>query len=210
MSPKKGSTIPKDEDHKVVTKEYMGSEADIILVSTDDIHFPVHSYYLKAASPFFRDMLSNPNLKESPIPMDAASGDLSLFLDYICNAPVDHVSNWPQFKKIIELCQKYSCDSMIDRFRIRARDAISAAPWEVFCIASFWKDVKLAQEAIRYFGSDFSTALIRPHLLPLAFAQSCDLGYLLGLFRAMIPPGGYYYTQHTPEWDAVAEKFAAA
>ncbi|WVQ62506.1 uncharacterized protein L199_000648 [Kwoniella botswanensis] len=46
---------------------YNNPSASITLVSSDEVYFRVDPYPLKTGSTVFRNMLSNPNLKPSPI-----------------------------------------------------------------------------------------------------------------------------------------------
>lgn len=143
-------------------------------------------------SSFFRDMLLDPKLKAEtegnrvpkPIPIDACARDVRLFLDYMHQVdPAPPAAEWDRLLSVIRLCELFGCSIIVERITIRLPEYASAAPWEIFCLASKLGMVNVARDAIKHFGNlDFSAL---PHNMPLAKAEKVCLPYLLGLFRAM-------------------------
>ncbi|WVQ62509.1 uncharacterized protein L199_000651 [Kwoniella botswanensis] len=155
--------------------------AEVTLVSTDQIHFKVHSYLLKTHSSVLRDMLIDPGLKPTAISLEVPSGDLKLFLDLMHQSEPDMSNNWPQCKRVIDLCLLYDCKIVLERLRFRLKPLAHQAPWEIFCMASQCEDVSLARKALKSMGNDEEHRTLVLTSLSLKDATRPSLPFLLGL-----------------------------
>ncbi|OCF36125.1 hypothetical protein I317_06889 [Kwoniella heveanensis CBS 569] len=187
---------------------------DIILVSTDDISFKIQSYILKCHSSVFRYMLSDASLalNPSPVPMDAHSSDLTLLLDLMREDNPDMTNDWQQCRRVLDLCYKYQCRIVVDRFRLRLKPLAAQAPWDMFCMASHCDDVSLAKKALKAMESDKVDRELSISRMPLQKARHATLPYLLGLFVSMDKVStsryddGYPPTGYIP-WRQVGQNF---
>ncbi|KAI9632494.1 uncharacterized protein MKK02DRAFT_30291 [Dioszegia hungarica] len=120
MPPKRKSgevdseTPRKEAKKRLVDEVYNDKEADVVLVSSDNVAFQVHSFYLKAASPVFRGMLqggageSAAEVVFTDEKLEKAS-TLGLLLDII-RKPFDGYDQLPydDVCDLIRLAEKYS------------------------------------------------------------------------------------------------------
>ncbi|WWD07392.1 hypothetical protein V865_005490 [Kwoniella europaea PYCC6329] len=111
---------------------------------------------MKTHSSVLRDMLCDPNLKPSTIPIDTKSSDLELFLDYMMKFPPPLVRYWSTAAQLFSLADRYGCPIVHDRLRFRLGDIAMQAPWEVFCFASHENDSDLARKALEKMGQDLT------------------------------------------------------
>ncbi|EIW67981.1 hypothetical protein TREMEDRAFT_63865 [Tremella mesenterica DSM 1558] len=170
------STVPK----------YSEKSADVELVTSDDAHFRVHSYMLKAHSTLFRDMLdlSTPLDPNEPISLEITQEDLTDFLDIM----YDHspsLTSWSKCQTLLSNLDKYGSDKLIERVLVRSTPMASKHPWEIFAFASRHDNVALAREALRHFGNVTSLTHMEIGGITRAMGEQVDPIYLLGLAQAM-------------------------
>ncbi|WVQ69532.1 uncharacterized protein L199_007752 [Kwoniella botswanensis] len=137
------------------SESYNDESANITLTSSDDVLFKVNSYEMKTHSSVLRDILSDPNLKSSTIPIDPDSSVLILFLDNMTKYPPPLVSSWKMAESLFSLADKYDCRIVHETLKFRLGHVTMIAPWEVFCFASHENDLDLARKALEKMGQDF-------------------------------------------------------
>ncbi|RXK41972.1 hypothetical protein M231_00693 [Tremella mesenterica] len=148
--------------------EYDDENADLILVSSDETRFKVHSYYLKAASVIFRNMLQNPDsmaqsgerpmihLTDSTI---ETANILRAALDVLYGKqfPDDHRKYHARLLKVIRFLQKYECEGSIDKIRLLLHRWITSpdtsAAWSAFIVSAALDDIVTCSRAIRRAGN---------------------------------------------------------
>ncbi|WWC59731.1 uncharacterized protein I303_102293 [Kwoniella dejecticola CBS 10117] len=173
-----------------IPEQYLSSNADLTLKSSDADEFKVCSYMLKAHSKVFRDMLSDSTLVSNghSIDIDATSPDLSMFLDYMHKSRVDPPADWAQAQAILQLCDKFECDIVSERVRRRLREGVRTSPWEAFALASQYDDVEIAQWALRALGNDHTRKDLTASNIGARDASMMTLLYLLGYLRLAYQP----------------------
>ncbi|KAJ9106426.1 hypothetical protein QFC21_001572 [Naganishia friedmannii] len=107
--------------------------ADVVLMSTDGIGFRIHDYYLKAASPVFRDMLSLPT-RVGPIQLPETSEAIRVVLDETTN--IITTGTRPSFHVMTEALQlakrldmKGPTVQIQERFRHYQNDVMRLFAW---------------------------------------------------------------------------------
>ncbi|RXK41970.1 hypothetical protein M231_00691 [Tremella mesenterica] len=139
------------------------ADADLTLVSSDDIHFKVHSYHLKSASAVFRAMLEmpDPNAERPNIHLTDREIENAEVLEGALN--ILYSKAWPidtgtyRFKliKINRFLLKYECEGAIDKVvsllhRWIAFGRVSA--WYAFLVSADLNDVVTCSRAMRRAG----------------------------------------------------------
>ncbi|WVR04846.1 hypothetical protein IAU60_001858 [Kwoniella sp. DSM 27419] len=89
-----------------ISKHYHDNDADVTLISQEEVHFKVHSYILRANSDVFCHMLGS-DLIPTPIDIDADQKDLTLLLDYMHKASVETKLWAERILRLLNLCEKY-------------------------------------------------------------------------------------------------------
>ncbi|OCF73504.1 hypothetical protein I204_05345 [Kwoniella mangroviensis CBS 8886] len=182
----------------VFARAYTDKDADINLISRDKVHFKVHFYLLKTHSSVFRDMLSETTFKLTPIPIDVHSSDLLLFLDFMHESDPEMSNNWPQCKRLTDLCLLYDCNV------------------EIFCMASQFDDVSLAKKALKSMKSDEEHRALTVETFPLKEACKPSLAHLLGLIVQLKQQQGtrQYSTYddyvYVANWEHIGKAFKPA
>ncbi|ORX34679.1 hypothetical protein BD324DRAFT_126844 [Kockovaella imperatae] len=216
-------------DQKTVHPEYNDSNADLSLVSNDNVVIHVHSFYLKAHSNTFRELLTDImivnadqlQMNRSPIPLDASSIAVQLFLDFMDLNKTRHIVDIDHIAQTLQLCQQFECSFLFNHILGYMADPAEAglwiAPWKVFCIAARFDHLGLAKAAIGQMDYEQgSPPQGRWDIegMTAAFAEDCNMRYLLGFLRvttAHCKPAqkakqsgkrSYDY-----DWDAAAKDF---
>ncbi|KAK1926178.1 hypothetical protein DB88DRAFT_153004 [Papiliotrema laurentii] len=164
------TTVYNPPPSQSLVPEYSNPTADVKLVSEDGKKFKVHSYYLKAHSSFFRDMLSSTQLgtlcedyldnhpsqvsRCSEIHLELSAPDLSVLLRLIIEGDQRHPVDIVQWGRLALFAHKFGCDPLYHRVIRDLNEKASANPWEVFCLASHLDEVKLAQRAVGVMHQD--------------------------------------------------------
>ncbi|WWC86650.1 uncharacterized protein L201_001527 [Kwoniella dendrophila CBS 6074] len=148
--------MSQEQDNSVKkASAYDSADADMTLVSSDGVEFKVHSYILKAHNSVFRDIIGDPNMNAAtPIPIDAKSSELELFLDYMVKYSPPLVETWTQAQQLFSLADKYGCEVVQDRLNYRLCHLVNQAPWTFFCFASEHKLLHLGRKALNCMGSN--------------------------------------------------------
>ncbi|WWC85784.1 uncharacterized protein L201_000650 [Kwoniella dendrophila CBS 6074] len=196
----------------VYCNDYRSDDADITLISSDEVYFKVHNYMLKAHSVVFRELLIDTQMIKTDIHMDEVkSQDLKRFLDLIYLETVSIPYNWIETKIIIDLSLKYECFLIEERIRTRLNLQIEQEPWEIFILSSYFNDLNLAKKSLLFFGRDPNKRWFSLSTLNLFDASQPKLNYLLGLLKTINdihqgqPPTPS--SNKIPDWKKVSEKF---
>ncbi|WVW81768.1 hypothetical protein I302_103764 [Kwoniella bestiolae CBS 10118] len=205
--------IPPAADRNAATQnlDYQAKDADITLISSDNLHFKVHGYMLKAHSAVLRDLLNDSQMMVSPIPIDVHSRDLKRFLDLMYLPDPLIPFSWIETKTLLETCDKYDCPLIHERIRTRLNPHPEQAPWETFCLASHFNDLELAKKSLVFMGRDSKRRWLGIRMISISDASQPQLPYLLGLLRTIDlvyrgqPPTPA--SREGPQWELVAERF---
>lgn len=141
--------------------EFDTPDADLILLSSDEVEFRVHRCILAAASPFFRDMftLPQPVIAESNIismvpivPVSEKGVNLDSLLRFIYPVPAPLIATLDELSAILGAAFKYDFPSVISTLRklLAAPQFLRSAPARVFAIASRYELEEEAQLASTY------------------------------------------------------------
>ncbi|WWC92330.1 uncharacterized protein L201_007284 [Kwoniella dendrophila CBS 6074] len=133
MPPKRTSTSINSNASKKIKREFIVNEtneqyqeddADVTIISSDQIRFKVHSYVLKAASVKFREMLTSEIINQELVlsdPLLERSSTLSWFLD-VCHSkelPAPKSNNkYIPYITLIQLATKYECKLVIQQISL--------------------------------------------------------------------------------------------
>ncbi|OCF59681.1 hypothetical protein L486_02353 [Kwoniella mangroviensis CBS 10435] len=205
--------IPAVANRKAFTinLDYQAKDAEIMLISSDNVQFKVHGYMLKAHSVVLRDLLDDPQMISSPIPIDVSSRDLKRFLDLMYVAKPIIPFSWVETKTLLDLCDKYDCHLIHERIRTRLNPHAEQAPWETFCLASHFNDLELAKRSLVFMGRDSKRRWFSIRMISINDATQPTLPYLMGLLRTVDmvyrgqPPSPA--SREGPQWELVASKF---
>ncbi|WVF69531.1 hypothetical protein IAT40_004309 [Kwoniella sp. CBS 6097] len=204
-----------EADKHETSTAYSTEEADVTLVSKEGVQFKVFSYYLKANSAIFRDMLTDGAFQDSNIPLDVVQTDLHYFLDLMHQAEPRSPHNWQQASSIVALCDKFDCPIVLERILHRLEGLAESQPWDIFCLASQYNQLPLAKVAIRSMWRDKVYATAEVDTIPIKYAAQVALPYLLALFGAKkstkIPDMYYNNASYNDtlaiNWEAIAKAF---
>ncbi|OCF43417.1 hypothetical protein I317_02717 [Kwoniella heveanensis CBS 569] len=153
--------MPDEETQPTYDKVYNDPEADLILVSSDNVSFKIFKYHLQSCSYVFREMVSSldgptqANVSHSKIeftdPQLENAATLRLFLDIV-------TSRQPELKReilaplrdCILFAKKYECQIVFPSLSMMARQLLKAdiSRHYIFIIAALVDDVDLAASAI--------------------------------------------------------------
>ncbi|KAI0046372.1 hypothetical protein FA95DRAFT_1494157 [Auriscalpium vulgare] len=136
------------------------SRADVVLRSSDDMHFRVSKTILAIASPIFADMFSlSPPLKAEavdetyhglpvvPMAEDAATLDLLLRWCYPVRPP--KLTTLEDVRRLAEVSRKYLIDAFVDAIDDALRACLVNDPVGVFAVAFTYKLDEIARTAAR-------------------------------------------------------------
>ncbi|WWC99379.1 hypothetical protein V866_006280 [Kwoniella sp. B9012] len=193
---------------------YNDPSASTTLVSSDEVYFRVDPYILKKGSTVLRDMLFDPNLTPSSIPLDLPSDELRTLLSFLDFGKPTEPTSIAGWKRLLEMGDKFDCQGL--RMRIREHAELKAfdKPWETFCLASHLNDEKLAKHSLKLMVEDVNASMIRLEDMPASLAQQASMHYLLGLFKALMQQMHWstgfckmLTTDDPVRWHDVAEAF---
>ncbi|WWC59729.1 uncharacterized protein I303_102291 [Kwoniella dejecticola CBS 10117] len=193
------------------SETYNSEEADLTLISTDDVRFKVHSYEMKSHSSVLKDMLDALDNHSNPIPMELKSDDLKIFLDYMISPTPPLLNSWSKVTDILELADKWGSFLVHERISHRLAHLTTRFPWEVFCFASHEGNEDLARKAIGDMGFDESRCKISIANLRATDISGPTVDYLVGLINQLkdhtSTSNRSRYTVYTVDWEAVAKAF---
>ncbi|WVF68197.1 hypothetical protein IAT40_002962 [Kwoniella sp. CBS 6097] len=147
-----------------VNEGYQFEDSDITLISSDNLHFKVHSYHLLAASPIFRDMIKlgteAEKTRQVPFTDDKIeTGEIiRLFLDMCYGKDTENLTSdtLPPFSSLVLFLAKYDCLLWIRAVReviMRGLINSTTSPDCAFDLAVLMEDSDLAASAIRLAGA---------------------------------------------------------
>src|ERR1700733_11553138 len=134
-------------------------DADLILLSSDDVEFRVHRCILAAASPFFSDMftLPQPRVPSDPItipviPVSELRQTLDSLLRFVYPVQDPPIHTLDQLNPILGSAFKYDFPSVISALRkiLVTPHFLESSPTRVFAIASRHDLEPEAQLSSRY------------------------------------------------------------
>ncbi|KAK6905398.1 hypothetical protein I203_106225 [Kwoniella mangroviensis CBS 8507] len=165
---------------------YNDPSASTTLVSSDEVHFRVDPYPLKKGSTVLRDMLSDPDLTPSPIPLDLPSDELRTLLSFLDLGKPNDPTSIAGWKRLLETGDKFDCQGLKMRIQEHAQLRAFDKPWETFSLASHLNDTELAKHSLKLMAEDVDASVIRLEYMPPSLAQQASMPYLLGLFKALM------------------------
>ncbi|WVF68196.1 hypothetical protein IAT40_002961 [Kwoniella sp. CBS 6097] len=148
---------------KDTNRPYQFSDSDITLISSDDLHFKIHSYHLMAASAVFRDMIALGKNSEASAEVRLTDSEIEtstvvvLFLDICYGTPLPHYKDkQATYIKLVKFLDKYDCRSA----RITLKHSLHTlldlsepnsqrCPQTCFVVACVMDDIDLAKAALR-------------------------------------------------------------
>ncbi|RXK41969.1 hypothetical protein M231_00690 [Tremella mesenterica] len=177
---------------------YNDSDADLILVSSDNVYFRVYSYYLKASSPVFRAMLElpDPSVQEQKVPRIELVDESSETADTLTAAlDILHGKNFPDhiasyfftLSVVVQFFQKYECTGALLDIRLLLQSWISAPgggpAWLAFYLGAILDDVIVCSRAIRKAWPRSFTMIKDESAGALANKQGVAQGFVLDVDR---------------------------
>ncbi|RXK36737.1 hypothetical protein M231_05972 [Tremella mesenterica] len=143
---------------------YNDPSANVIFVSSDNVHFRVHGWNLKRHSQVFADMLTLPQSAPvenshpptvKPIELDVSSKILRPFLDlFHSSLPSTLDFQLKELRALVDLCDRFETRSI----KIKALDAFKPLadtdPISTFALAARHGHLELAKAAISHFKDD--------------------------------------------------------
>ena len=134
---------------KIAPALFRRPDADVIISSSDDVHFRVHRQILLIASPLFETMFSLPQPQSSATSLpeslpiinveeDARTLEDLLRIIYPVRDPqltINVLTDWQQFGNITRAALKYDIAQAIEFMKARLISAVDAFPMNVFCLA---------------------------------------------------------------------------
>ncbi|ORY34331.1 hypothetical protein BCR39DRAFT_517770 [Naematelia encephala] len=139
-----------------VHDEFGDTTADLRICSNDGQIFCVHSYFLRASSCVFRELLDGlppkpEGFTHEPITIDATSSILSSFLHLIIGEDRSTSRPLRDVIALIRLLNIYKCSIAHERLVLRLHRNLAPASdklWTIFVLASHLQDVLLAKKAL--------------------------------------------------------------
>ena len=131
-------------------------DADLILLSKDEVEFRVHRCILAAASPFFEHMLRLPQPADDAlvpiVPVSEMGVHVDSLLRFVYPIPNPILTTLDELNPILEAASKYDfpCVIAILRKRLVAPSFLEDSPTRVFAIASRFELEEEAQLASKY------------------------------------------------------------
>jgi hypothetical protein len=172
--------LPPDSPFSSATK------GDVILQSSDGLHFYVHRSILTESSAVFADMVSIPHPsdeKDTLIPMSEDSITLDLVLRYIYPIPNPIISKFEQLQDVLRAADKYFMESVKEAVRaaLISERFLAKNPVRVYLTACQYMFVDEAQRASRRALQDG----IKTATPDVWMAEGCALAYgkLVRLFE---------------------------
>ncbi|WWC68901.1 uncharacterized protein I206_102837 [Kwoniella pini CBS 10737] len=151
MSESHEVTPPTDDD------VYNDEKADIVLVSSDNIAFKVHRYYLQAHSSVFRSMILDTSDSEVNKKVELTdtqiehSSTIRIFLDAVYSKPLALIrDSLGPFRNCIQFARKFDCETLLVVLRALAAQFLDQriSPHYIFIIAAELGDIDLAARTI--------------------------------------------------------------
>ncbi|WWD03074.1 hypothetical protein V865_001119 [Kwoniella europaea PYCC6329] len=134
--------------------------ADVVLVSKDQVHLRAYSHHLKQVSKFFADLFTLPSEPE-PINLDFDSSVISIYLDiviaptYCYSLIIDqHNDDFEILKQLLRISE-YTLNEKVQQsvWEVIHRKAVEF-PQALLILAHERQDLDLAREAIKSIDSD--------------------------------------------------------
>ncbi|WWC99011.1 hypothetical protein V866_005905 [Kwoniella sp. B9012] len=145
-----------------VDPAYNDPEADFMLVSSNNVAFKVHKFYLLAHSAIFRDMISScstsgetTNRLEFTDSQIEHSTTITIFLNTIYGRPFNLIrDSLGPFRDCIQFCKKYDCEVLLTALQAHAVAFLDQyiSRHYIFIIAAELDDIDLASRAISTVG----------------------------------------------------------
>ncbi|WWC58290.1 uncharacterized protein I303_100829 [Kwoniella dejecticola CBS 10117] len=194
----------------MVRVRYSDTSKDSIIGSSDEvpIYFYVDRYMIRSASELLSDTLNIKNhFGATHIPFKADA--ITCFLNQLYDPNPPPLERWRVVKEALELCQTYQAGIIGELIRSSLRPVIDQAPWEIFCLASIFNDVRLARKATKLMGRNGYTSGIPLALetIYLEDAAQPTLAYLLGLLKAIEMDRSQIIARYS-QWNNVAKQFS--
>ncbi|KAK4688893.1 hypothetical protein P7C73_g1232, partial [Tremellales sp. Uapishka_1] len=126
-------------------------QADVILVSADDVYFRIHSWPMKRESGFVNDLYTVASQSPSaPISTDVSAKALRFFtnLVYSDSSPLMNMS-LDEIKEVLAVCDRLQCQRIEERVLKALGEQAGKDPWQIFIMASQRDDVELAKSALK-------------------------------------------------------------
>ncbi|KAG0703931.1 hypothetical protein DFH29DRAFT_413033 [Suillus ampliporus] len=215
--------------------DFYAPDSDMLLLSSDDVKFPVHRCILAAASPFFEHMFALPQPPDDPaneerrpvVPVSEPSSTVQVLLRFVYPVPHPTISSLDELSTILGVASKYDFLGVISYLR---KQLISPAflrddPTRVFAIASRYDLEYEAQVASQHTLSitildcplsddlRFITAHSYHRLLVLHRKRSENAQALLKIpedIKCLQCSGPYYGAFVPPKWWKEFERMAKA
>ncbi|KAJ7919686.1 hypothetical protein B0H13DRAFT_233593 [Mycena leptocephala] len=187
MSERAPSPIPQGEKPSQPRPPFDAEKGDVILRTSDDVHFRVFKLILSLASPFFKDMFGLPQeavadeVQVIPIPEDSSIADKLLRFCYPCAAPA--IETLDELHAVIEAMMKYQMFDLVGEpqqllrafarshsvavFAISCRfgweDVARAAATESLALPLRKFDKKVVMKELKYLTGEQHQALLKYH-----------------------------------------------
>ncbi|OCF33659.1 hypothetical protein I316_04733 [Kwoniella heveanensis BCC8398] len=151
-----------------INRPFQFDDSDITLISSDNLHFKIHSYHLMAASPVFRDMIAIGKGGTETQTVELAdttfeTGSIvSLFLDICYGTPLPHYKvSLTRYLALVKFLNKYDCElakgvvkGAIHAYMNNCVDGSKdLQPGSCFDIAVAMDDIGLMKTSIRRAGT---------------------------------------------------------
>ncbi|KAK6909995.1 hypothetical protein I203_104022 [Kwoniella mangroviensis CBS 8507] len=141
--------------------------ADVVLVSKDQVHLRAYSHHLKQVSKFFADLFTLPS-KLEPINLDFDSFVISIYLDlviaptYCYSVIIDqHNHDSETLKQLLQISEYTTSEEITKNVWQVIREMAIAYPQALLNLAHERQDLDLARVAIKCINSD---SIDLPHL----------------------------------------------
>ena len=123
--------------------DFKALDADVILRSSDEKEFPVHSVMLSFSSPVFKGMFGLPQPTESSsqiptIDVSESSDILKPFIQYLYPRSSPNISDIAIWAAVYAAADKYQAEGVMDSLRDILPKFIEASPLRVYALASRW------------------------------------------------------------------------
>jgi len=136
------STKPPKSQETAAQAPFDDTRADLILRSSDGVHFHVFKIILSLASPIFADMFSipSPESRDSPdevqvVPVSERSGALDLALRHLYPIPIHDAVPLPDAGILAEFAHKYQVDALQKTITQYLTENVELDPVGVYVIA---------------------------------------------------------------------------
>ncbi|TCD63992.1 NADH-cytochrome b5 reductase [Steccherinum ochraceum] len=206
------------EQPNKVHPEFADDTADIILASSDNIHFRVHSVILKVSSGWFRTLFTLPqsggaeddggseSRPKEIIPMNEPASTLEVVLSMVCGKeiPVARLQSIDFIEELLQVAEKYDMPGAASIVRLSVSlSLVKTHPIRVYGIACRWGWTDVARTASAH--TVHLDLLARQNVLELRHVSSVDLTRLMLLhrrrrdeFRAKLDSTEMFYANVVP------------